>query len=84
MRLRIAELLKANARKGVEPSTASQLSKMSKGRLSMSTAARLSRDDWKSLPRDVLITLCELLDVGPDELLDYTPGKAKRGERGER
>jgi DNA-binding Xre family transcriptional regulator len=79
MRLRLAEILKENKRKGVEPSTADQLAKKSKGRLSMSTAVRLARDEWKVLPRDVLITLCEVLQVGPNELLDYTPTKRKRG-----
>jgi DNA-binding Xre family transcriptional regulator len=28
----------------------------------------------------VLITLCEVLEVGPNDLLDYTPTKRKRGQ----
>jgi len=79
MRLRLADILRENERKGVEPSTVDQLAKMSKGRLSMATVVRLTRDDWKILPRDVLITLCELLEVGPNDLLDHTPTKRKRG-----
>ena len=67
MRLRLGEILKENERKGVEPSTADQLARKSKGRLSMATAARLARDEWKVLPRDVLITLCEVLEVGPND-----------------
>lgn len=79
MRLRLGEILKENRRKGLEPSTADQLAKKSKGRLSMATAARLARDEWKVLPRDVLITLCEVLEVGPNDFLDYTPTTGKRG-----
>lgn len=71
--------MKENERKGVEPCTADQLARKSKGRLSMATAARLARDEWKVLPRDVLITLCEVLEVGPNDLLDYTPTREKRG-----
>jgi DNA-binding Xre family transcriptional regulator len=79
MRLRLAEILKENERKGVEPSTADQLAKKSKGRLSTATAVRLERNEWKVLRRDVLITLCEVLEVGPNDLLDYSPTKRKRG-----
>jgi DNA-binding Xre family transcriptional regulator len=79
MRLRLAEILKENERKGVGPSTADQLVKKSNGRLSMATAVRLERNEWKVLRRDVLITLCEVLEVGPDDLLDYAPTKRKRG-----
>src|SRR5688500_11607376 len=71
MRLRLAEILKENERKGVGPSTADQLAKKSNGRLSMATVVRLERNEWKVLRRDVLITLCEALEVGPDDLLDY-------------
>jgi DNA-binding Xre family transcriptional regulator len=79
MRLRLAEILKENERKGVGPSTADQLAKKSNGRLSMATAVRLERNEWKVLRRDVLITLCEVLEVGPDDLLDHAPTKRKRG-----
>jgi DNA-binding Xre family transcriptional regulator len=80
MRLRLGEILKENGRQGLEPSTVDQLAKKSKGRLSVATAVRLARDEWKVLPRDVLITLCEVLEVGPDDLLDYSPRKRKRGQ----
>lgn len=85
MRLRLGEILKENARKGKNPSTAYALAKASGGRLSMSTAARLARDEWQCLTRDVLSTLCEVLDVWPDDLLDLgsgeSRGKVKRGGR---
>ena len=78
--MRLAEILRENERKGVELSIVDQLAKKSKGRLSMATVVRLTRDEWKILPRDVLITLCEVLEVGPNDLLDYTPSKRKRGQ----
>jgi DNA-binding Xre family transcriptional regulator len=79
MRLRLAEILKENERKGVGPSTADQVAKKSNGRISIATVVRLERNEWKVLRRDVLITLCEVLEVGPNDLLDYAPTKRKRG-----
>ena len=58
--------------------TAYGLSKASGGRLSLSAAARLTRDEWKCLPRDVLEVLCEVLNVEPGELFERVKGKGKR------
>jgi DNA-binding Xre family transcriptional regulator len=72
MRLRIAELL-ANRKM-----TAYGLAKASNGRLSLSAAARLARDEWKCLPRDVVEVLCEVLNVQPGELFEQVVGEKKR------
>jgi len=78
MRLRVAEILEENARKGRKPATAYQLSKASGGRLSMSTAARMARDEWRCLDRDVLVTLCDVFGCQPGDLLEHVPDKPKR------
>ncbi len=59
--------------------TAYSLHKASKGRLSLSVAGRLARDEWKCLPREVMDVLCELLEVAPGELLE-PEGKPRRGK----
>jgi DNA-binding Xre family transcriptional regulator len=76
MRLRLAEILKENKRKGRKPATAYQLAQLTG--LSISTASRLVRDEWQCLPRDVLAKLCESLGKSPAELLEYIPDKPKR------
>ena len=57
--------------------TAYGLAKASGGRLSMSAAARLARDEWKCLPRAVLEALCEVLNVEPGELFERAKGKRR-------
>ena len=74
MRLRVSELLSKR------DMSAYALAKASGGRLSLSAAARLARDEWKCLPREVLDALCDVLNVAPGELFQRPP--AKRGKRG--
>lgn len=81
MRLRLAEILDENAQRDREPATAYQLAKLSAGRLSMSAAARLVRDEWRCLPREVLETLCDVLGVEPCELFSREGAKPSRTGR---
>ena len=60
--------------------TAYGLHKASRGRLSLSTTHRLARDEWTCLPRNVLVALCDLLEVEPGELFERRPA-AKKGKR---
>lgn len=64
MRLRVGELL---AERGM---TAYGLHKASSGRLSLSSAARLARGEWKCLSAEVLDALCDVLQVEPGDLLE--------------
>lgn len=57
MRLRIAELL---AERQMTPY---QLCKQSNGRISMTVAYRLAKNQWRCLSSDVLETLCDVLDL---------------------
>jgi DNA-binding Xre family transcriptional regulator len=75
MRLRIPELLDA---KGVTPYA---LSKRSGGRVSLSTVYRLveRRGDLQTFSSDLLDTLCDVLEIGPDELFEReAPKRAPR------
>lgn len=74
MRLRVPELL------AEREMTAYRLHKLSGGRLSLSSASRLARGEWKCLSSDVMDVLCEVLDVEPGELFERT-GTAKRSAR---
>jgi DNA-binding Xre family transcriptional regulator len=79
MRLRLPELLEERK----PPLTAYALAKASNGRISMSTAYRLTklRGQVATFDRDVLIALCDALHVGPDQLFsrddEAPPPKAK-------
>jgi hypothetical protein len=76
MRLRIPELLDAN---GVTPYA---LSKRSGGRVSLSTVYRLvgRRGDLETYSSDLLDTLCDVLQIGPDKLFERdAPKRAPRG-----
>jgi DNA-binding Xre family transcriptional regulator len=67
MRLRVTELM---AQRGL--ATAYQLSKASKGRISMTKAYRLveSAGRPERIELDTLEALCETFNVGPGELLE--------------
>ena len=75
MRVRIPELLQS---KGLTPY---ELSKRSGGRISMSTAYRLNRNQGRGHTFDssLLEALCDVLDVDPGELLERE-GKWGRGK----
>lgn len=60
--LRISELLSARGLTGY------QLHKRSRGRLSLSTANRLARNEASALRLDVIETLCDVLGVEPGDL----------------
>lgn len=66
LRVRIPELLER------EKLTPYELSKRSNGRISMSTAYRLSRNRGRAHTFDssLLEALCDVLDVEPGELLE--------------
>ena len=73
MRLRLPELLRQRHM------TAYALSVGSAGRISMSTAYRLVRlrGRVESFDAHVLDALCDVLDVGPAELLERQPRKRR-------
>jgi len=64
MRLRVSDLL------AERQMSAYALHKASAGRLSLSTAARLARGEWKCLSAQQLDALCDVLGVEPGELLE--------------
>ena len=68
MRLRLPELLKQQK----PPMTPYGLSKASGGRISLSTAYRLSRNNGvvRYLDSELLETLCDVFDVEPGDLLE--------------
>jgi len=57
MKLRVSELLEE---RGI---TAYELAKLSGDRISLSTAYRLARGEWKCLSSDVLEALCDVFDI---------------------
>ena len=73
VRVRFPELLEE---RGLTPY---ELSKRSQGRVSMSTAYRLARKKGRAhtFDSDLLEALCDVLDIGPGELLERE-GKRKR------
>jgi len=75
MRVRIPELLEA---RGLTPY---ELSKQSGGRVSMSTAYRLNRNEGRAhtFDADLLDALCDVFGVEPGELLERE-GKRRRGK----
>lgn len=74
MRLRLPELLD---HRGM---SAYALSKRSKGRISMSTAYRMSRLSGRvqTFDAELLEALCDVLSVEPAELLERDSAKRKR------
>lgn len=66
MRLRLPELLEQRGLSGY------QLAKRARGRLSLSTVYRLlrNRGRFDRITADHLAAFCDVLDVGPGELLD--------------
>jgi DNA-binding Xre family transcriptional regulator len=73
MRLRVSDLLSARGW------TAYELSKRSKGRISMSAAYRLAGDEWKCLSADVLEGLCDVLELDdPGELFEREKRRGRR------
>ncbi len=66
MRLRLPELLEE---RGL---TAYQLAKQSEGRIDVSTLYRLTRNRGRvaMISAELLESLCDVLDVGPGELLE--------------
>lgn len=76
MKLRVPELLEE---RGL---TAYALAKASDGRLSLSTAHRLARGEWKCLSAEVLEALCEVLEIDdPGPLFERDAGKRRRAKR---
>ena len=73
MRVRLAELMEA---RGL---TAYAVAKQSDGRISTSVLYRLLKTDGRAryLDAELLEALCDVLDVGPGELLERD--KARRG-----
>jgi DNA-binding Xre family transcriptional regulator len=71
MRIRIPELLEARSL------TPYQLSRISKGGISLSTAYRLKRlkGRLKLFDATLLEELCEILQVSPGDLLERSPRK---------
>lgn len=79
MRLRLPELLEEHS------ITPYGLHKASEGRISLSTAYRLTRNRGvvKMFDAELLEALCDVLDVGPEKLLERDTAKpAGRGKRG--
>jgi DNA-binding Xre family transcriptional regulator len=72
MRLRVGEILRERGM------TAYALSKASGGRIELSAAYRLSKDQWVQLPRDTLTALCDALEIGPGDLFEFTPEKRRK------
>jgi DNA-binding Xre family transcriptional regulator len=72
MRLRVPDLL------AQRDMTAYELAKLSTGRLSVSTAYRLSRGEWKCLSGDQMDALCDVLNVEPGDLLEREMKKRKK------
>ena len=74
LRLRLPELLEER------DMTPYALAKASRGRISMSTAYRLARLKGRveTFDRSVLDALCDVLDVGPAELLERVGRSATR------
>jgi len=48
-----------------------------KGNVAYRTALRLSKGEGSRISFEVLENLCELFDVGVDEILEYVPEKKK-------
>ena len=73
MRLRLPELLKA---RGLTPYA---LARASRGRISMSLAYRMQREQgaFKCLSPDALEALCEVLGVGPEDLFERGSERAR-------
>lgn len=67
MRLRTPELLAARQM------TAYRLAQMSGGRISQSAAYRLASGQFTSVTAATLAALCDVLEVGPGELLTRDP-----------
>lgn len=72
MRLLVGDLLK---RKGL---TAYALAKSSGGKISLSTASRLARGEWRCLGAEVMDVLCDVLAVEPGELFQRETPKRGR------
>lgn len=74
MRVRLAELMKERGM------TAYAVAKESDGRVSTSALYRLLRKNGRVqlLDVDLLEALCDVLDVGPGELLERDTGRARR------
>ncbi len=74
LRLRLPELLKEREM------TPYALAKASQGRISMSTAYRLARLKGRveTFDRSVLDALCDVLGVGPGELLERAERRSRR------
>jgi DNA-binding Xre family transcriptional regulator len=78
MRLRLPELLEEQQ----PPMTAYGLAKASGGRISRSTAYRLTRNRGvvRYLDSELLETLCDVFDLEPGELLEREKSKRRRGK----
>ena len=78
MRVRISELMRA---RGI--GTAYMLAKKSNGAITQNVAYRLVQTDgrFERFSAALLDALCDVFDVGPDELLEYE-GKARRRRAG--
>jgi DNA-binding Xre family transcriptional regulator len=75
MRLRLAELLES---RGL---TAYAIAQQSDGRISTSALYRLLKSDGRAryLDAELLDALCDVLDVGPGDLLEHErPGRRAR------
>jgi DNA-binding Xre family transcriptional regulator len=72
MHLLVGDILK---RKGL---TAYALAKDSGGKISLPTAYRLARGEWKCLSSEVMDALCDVLEVSPGELFERSPRRRSR------
>ena len=75
MRLRVRALLRE---RGV---TAYRLAKDSKGRISVPSAYRLARGDFRLISADVMDALCDVLKVEPGVLFERGGTAKKAGAR---
>lgn len=75
MHLLVGDILK---RQGL---TAYALAKGSDGRISLPTAYRLARGEWKCLSAEVMDALCDALQVEPGELFKRTAAPASKVKR---
>jgi DNA-binding Xre family transcriptional regulator len=81
VRVRIPELLSADAEKGRKKTTPYALAKQSAGRISLSTAYRLvkRKGQLESFESKLLEALCDVLNVEPGELLERDRKRRGKG-----
>jgi DNA-binding Xre family transcriptional regulator len=73
VRLRIGELLQEREM------TAYGLAKGSHGIISLTTAYRLARGEWRAISGQVMDVLCDVLEVEPGQLFEREKLTRKRG-----